>query len=240
MADTTLPSATPHILLIGASRGIGLAMAEEFLRRDWQVTATIRAARSPALDNLSEHYPHRLTIEQLDITDRTQLADLHTRLADKHFDVLFINAGSANRNQDDTIAEVSSEEFAQLMITNALSPMRTIEALQDRVTAQGLIGIMSSGQGSIANNTKGGKEVYRGTKAALNQYMRSYAARAAEVHPARSLLLLAPGWIRTAQGGDNAVFSLEETVPDIVNTLVSRLGKPGLQFLDRFGKVVAW
>lgn len=240
MADTTLPSATPHILLIGASRGIGLAMAEAFLSRHWQVTATIRAACSPALDNLSEQYPHRLTIEQLDITDQTQLIDLHTRLADKRFDVLFINAGSTNRNQEETIAEVSTEEFVQLMITNALSPMRTLEALQDRVTDHGLIGIMSSGQGSIGNNIKGGKEVYRGTKAALNQYMRSYAAREAEVHPARSLLLLAPGWIRTELGGDNAAFSLEETVPDIVNTIASGRGKPGLQFLDRFGKVVPW
>jgi NAD(P)-dependent dehydrogenase (short-subunit alcohol dehydrogenase family) len=55
-----------------------------------------------------------------------------------------------------------------------------IEALQGLVPEKGLIGIMSSGQGSVANNEKGGHEVYRGTKAALSAYMRSYAARHAE------------------------------------------------------------
>jgi NAD(P)-dependent dehydrogenase (short-subunit alcohol dehydrogenase family) len=55
------------------------------------------------------------------------------------------------------------------MVTNALSPMRVVEGLQDLVSAKGIIGVMSSGQGSISNNEKGGHEVYRGSKAALNQ-----------------------------------------------------------------------
>ncbi len=240
MSESTLQSATPRILLIGASRGIGLAMAEEFLRRHWQVTATIRGARHTALHDLSDRYPHQLKIEQLDMTDRAQLNDLHERLTEQRFDVLFINAGTSNHNQDETIAEVSTEEFVHLMVTNALSPLRTAEALQDLVEADGLIGMMSSGQGSIGNNTKGGKEVYRGTKAALNQYMRSYAVREAQVHPTRSLLLLAPGWIRTELGGSDAAFSLEETIPGIVSTIESSRGKSGLEFLDRFGKVVPW
>ncbi|WP_045048138.1 SDR family oxidoreductase [Rouxiella chamberiensis] len=240
MAESTPQSTVPRILLIGASRGIGLAMAEEFLRRGWQVTATVRGTAHIALDNLSHKYPHKLTTEPLDMTDRAQLTDLHKRLREKRYDVLFINAGTSNYNQDETIAEVSTEEFVHLMVTNALSPMRAIEALQDLVNVEGLIGIMSSGQGSIGNNTKGGKEVYRGTKAALNQYMRSYAVREAEIHPARSLLLLAPGWIRTALGGSDAAFSLEETIPDIVNTIEFSRGKSGLKFLDRFGKAVAW
>jgi NAD(P)-dependent dehydrogenase (short-subunit alcohol dehydrogenase family) len=125
-----------------------------------------------------------------------------------------------------------------VMVTNALGPMRTVEALQDLVTADGLIGVMSSGQGSIANNTNGGFEVYRGSKATLNQCMRSYAAR--HVSEPRTLKLMAPGWIRTALGGPNAPFSLEETIPDIGNTLLSKRGKPGLQFLDRNGKAVPW
>jgi len=49
--------------------------------------------------------------------------------------------------------------------------------LQDRVKSTDLIGVMSSGQGIITNNTNGGHEVYHGSKAALNQYMRSYLAR---------------------------------------------------------------
>ncbi|WP_313108768.1 SDR family oxidoreductase [Atlantibacter sp.] len=237
----TLSSATrPRMLLIGASRGIGFAMTEELLRRGWDVTATVRGNHRTSLHDLILPYPDALNIEMLDMTDTGQLFELRARLQHQHYDVLFVNAGTANRNQNETIGEVSTEEFAHVMITNALSPLRVVEALQSFVKNDGLIGIMSSGQGSISNNHNGGREVYRGTKAALNQYMRSFAARQAVMYPERALLLLAPGWIRTDLGGDEGAFSLEETIPDIINAIESKRARPGLEYLDRFGKTVSW
>jgi NAD(P)-dependent dehydrogenase (short-subunit alcohol dehydrogenase family) len=97
---------------------------------------------------------------------------------------------------------------------------------------------MSSGQGSVSSNEKGGHEVYRGSKAALNQNMRSYAARHAGER--RALVLMAPGWIRTALGGPGAPFSVEEAIPKVVEVLISQQGKPGLQYLDREGRIVPW
>lgn len=126
----------------------------------------------------------------------------------------------------------------RVMITNALSPMRVVEALQDLVAPDGLIGVMTSGQGSVSNNEKGGHEVYRGTMAALNMYMRSYAARHAG--EPRALVLMAPGWIRTDLGGANAPASMEEAVPKIVNVLLAQREKLGLQYLDREGNTVPW
>ena len=116
--------------------------------------------------------------------------------------------------------------------------MRIIEALQDMVPAEGLIGVMSSGMGSLANNERGGAEVYRSSKAALNQLMRCYAARQAS--SPRALLLMAPGWIRTGLGGPDAPFGVEETVPKIVDVLIAQQGRPGLRFLDREGQTVPW
>ena len=162
-----------------------------------------------------------------------QITDLHARLSEHRFDVLFVNAGVANANPHGTLAETPTEEFVRVMVTNALGPMRVVEGLQDLVVPDGVIGVMSSGQGSIGNNTKGRNEIYRGTKAALNQYMRSYAARPA-AEP-RALVLMAPGWIRTEMGGPNAPFSVEETIPKVVNVLVAQRGKPGLRYLDREG-----
>lgn len=124
------------------------------------------------------------------------------------------------------------------MVTNALSPMRVVEGLQDQVSEQSLIGVMSSGQGSISNNQKGGHEVYRGTKAALNMYMRSYAARHA--NDPRALVLMAPGWIRTDLGGAGAPFGVKEAIPEVVETLISERGKPGLRYIDRHGKPIPW
>ena len=85
------------------------------------------------------------------------------------------------------------------MVTNALSPMRVIEALGDSSTRTAPSAVMSSGQGSVANNENGGFEIYRASKSALNQLMRSYAAR--HHGEGRTLLLMAPGWVKTALGG---------------------------------------
>ena len=234
----TVKSTSGAILIIGASRGLGHAMAAEFLKRGWQVVGTVRGESRTLLHDLADQHPGRVEIACLDITVPDQISALHDRFAGRRFDILFVNAGTANKHQDATIADVSTQEFAQVMVTNTLGPMRVIEALQDRVAATGLIGVMSSGQGSVGNNEKGGHEIYRASKAALNQCMRSYAARHAG--EPRALLLMAPGWIRTDLGGPDARFSMEETVPDIVDVVIAKQGKPGLEYLDRFGNAVVW
>ncbi len=235
--NDSIPAA-PSILLVGASRGLGRAMAEEFVQRGWDVVGTVRGRGRTPLHDLADRHPDQVTIEFADINESDQVAALRGRLADRRFDVLFVNAGITNRNPDETIAEIARQEFVQVMETNALSPMRTIETLDGLVTVPGLVGIMSSGQGSVSGNERGGHELYRGSKAALNMFMRSYAARHAG--SARSFLLLAPGWIRTELGGPDAPFTLEQTIPDIVNCIIDKRGRPGLEYLDRKGKAVPW
>jgi NAD(P)-dependent dehydrogenase (short-subunit alcohol dehydrogenase family) len=228
----------PTILLIGASRGLGLAMAAEFLKRGWNVVGTVQGGARTELHDLADEHPGRIEIESLDVTEPDQIKALHDRLSGRAFDILFHNAGIANANPREPVGEAPTDEFVRVMVTNALSPMRVIERLQDLVPADGLIGIMSSGMESISNNDKGGAEAYRGSKAALSQLMRCYAARHAG--EPRALVLLAPGWIRTALGGPDAPFSVEESIPKVVEVLVSQQGKPGLQFLDREGRTVPW
>ena len=226
------------ILLVGASRGLGQAMAVEFVKKDWHVVGTVREGSRTELNDLAQAHPDQVTVGQLDITEPGQIAALRDRLSGRAFDMLFVNAGTANHDQAETIAETSTGEFVRVMLTNALGVMRAVEGLQDLLRPAGLIGVMSSGQGSIANNIKGGHEVYRGSKAALNQYMRSYAARHADGR--RAMVLMAPGWIRTELGGPEATFSIKETVPQLVDTLVAQQGAPGLRFFDLHGKTVPW
>jgi NAD(P)-dependent dehydrogenase (short-subunit alcohol dehydrogenase family) len=124
------------------------------------------------------------------------------------------------------------------MVTNSLSPMRVIEALQDLVQPAGTIGVMSSGQGSLTNNTNGKYDVYRGSKAALNMFMRGFAARHGD--DPRTLLLMAPGWVRTDLGGPDARLSIEESIPSLLSTMEAYEGRSGLHYLDYQGKVVPW
>ena len=170
------PSSNKKLLLIGASRGLGLALAEEYLKRGWHVVATERASTASPLHHLLGASDGRLEIESVDIDYPDQVAALRARLASKRFDLLFVNAGVKNDDRE-TVADVSTDEFVRVMVTNALSPLRAVETFDDLVAEDGTIGLMTSGLGSIANNETGGYEVYRGSKAALNMFMRSYAAR---------------------------------------------------------------
>jgi len=222
-------------LIVGASRGLGLALAKEFLVRNWSVMGTVQKESGTALHDLSQNSSDQLQVEVLDITSLDQILSLKDRLQGQKFDLLFVNAGTGTYETTITIA---TDEFVRVMVTNALSPMRVVETLESNVVEGGTIGVMSSGQGSVADNERGDFEVYRASKAALNTLMRSFVAK----HPedSRSMLLIAPGWIRTKLGGPNATYSIEEAIPRVVDTIVSQAGKVGLQYLDQFGKVVRW
>jgi NAD(P)-dependent dehydrogenase (short-subunit alcohol dehydrogenase family) len=212
-------------------------MAAEFAGRGWRVLGTARGAGTP-LHKLAAERPDGVEIETLDITDHEQTRALRRRLARREFDVVFINAGVANRAPGNTMAEVSTDEFAHIMLTNVLGAMRAVEELGDLARPDGVIGVMSSGQGSIANNANGTNDVYRASKAALNQAMASYAGRHAD--EGRAMVLMAPGWIRTEMGGANAPFGVEEAMPQIVDVLIAQRGSPGLRYLDRHGQTVPW
>ncbi|UPG74729.1 SDR family oxidoreductase (plasmid) [Roseomonas gilardii subsp. gilardii] len=236
---TTSDQPTSSILLVGASRGLGHAMAAEFLRKGWNVTGTVRdGSTRTLLHDLAEEAEGRVGIETLDIRMPEQIEALRERLAGRVFDMLFVNAGTTNRDPAQTIGEVSTEEFVEVMFTNALGPMRVIERLEACVAPAGLIGAMSSGQGSVANNERGQRELYRGSKAALNMFMRSYAARQGATP--RPMALMAPGWIRTALGGAEAPLSIGDSIPSLVEVLLAKRERPGLEYLDYRGRTVPW
>ena len=226
------------IIIIGASRGLGHAMAPECLKKGWKVVGTGRGGTTrTALHDLADQSDGRVEIEIVDICVPDQVAALRDRLSGRLFDILFVNAGTAN-DERETIGDVTTDEFVRVMVTNALSPLRVVERLQDLVPPTGLIGVMSSGQGSVANNETGMREVYRGSKAALNTFMRSFAVRHA--NSPRAMVLMAPGWVRTALGGAKAPLGIEDSVPSLVDVLLSQLGHPGLRYLDYRGRTVPW
>ncbi|MBS2026644.1 MAG: SDR family NAD(P)-dependent oxidoreductase [Deltaproteobacteria bacterium] len=227
-------SSQKSALIVGASRGLGLAIVEELLARGWSVIGTCRQGKPTPLHAVENE---RLAIETVDITRDDEIAALRSRLQGKSLDVLFVNAGVANaKGMGETVGEIAPDEFVKVMVTNALAPMRALEQLTANVGEGGVVGAMSSGQGSLTDNVRGGNDVYRASKAALNMLMRSFSVR----HPDKAHLLLAPGWVQTDMGGAGARFTIAEVIKDLVDTLVAQQGRNGLHYVDRFDKPVNW
>src|SRR5580658_2668367 len=101
-----VPPSSKTILLIGASRGLGCAMAAEYLKHGWNVVGTVRGTARTPLHDLADKSEGRVEIETVDINEPDEVAALRARLSGRTFDVLFVNAGVTN-NPKETIAEVA-------------------------------------------------------------------------------------------------------------------------------------
>lgn len=232
----------PIALVIGASRGLGMAIATEYLRRGYDVYGTVRGDARTPLHELRDTWSDALHIEHVEVTSAREIASLHDRLAThlrgRAIAVLFVVAGVSLAPQDERAIDMSDADIVTTMLTNAIAPLRVIEGLDDLIGADATIAVMSSGQGSIGRNETGGFEVYRASKAALNQLMRSYTAR--HDTDRRPLLLMAPGWVQTEMGGAGAPLTVDESIPALVATVERQRGIPGLRYLDRHGEPIPW
>ena len=226
-------------LVVGASRGLGLGLAAELQRRGWNVVATVRdEAGEDRVRALAGKLGGQVQPEHLDINDDAGIAAMRRRLADRTFDLVFVNAGIAPKGRAGA-AGSSREEAAQIFMTNAVAPVRVARAFLDRVRDKtGIVAFMSSGLGSVAQKTDSYSELYSASKAALNSLSRSFAASLGGKRI--TVLAVAPGWVRTDMGGSGAPLSVEESTRGIVDMLEKRAGTARHGFVDHRGRDVAW
>lgn len=225
-------------IIVGASRGLGLGLARELAGRGWHVTATARdAGAATGLADAVAASDGRIAVEEVDI-DRTESVEaLAERVAGRRFDLAFVNAGVSGP-QHQSVDAVTPEEIGALLYTNAVAPIRTARRLLPLVADGGTIAFMSSRMGSVADNTSGGMDLYRASKAALNSLTRGFAANDVGDRPV-AVLTMHPGWVRTAMGGDNAALSVEESVSGLIDVIEANRA-PGHRFLDHQGTELPW
>lgn len=220
-------------LIVGASRGLGLGLAESLHDRDWRVVATVRKS-SPDHENLRLQ---GIRIETVDIDDDASVAALRQRLGSEKFDLVFVVAGVATES-DKPLHAVSRAVSAQVYLTNAVSPILFAEAFADTIAPGGTLAFMSSILGSVALNEDGGWENYRASKAALNTNTRSFAVRHAERD--YGILLVHPGWVRTDMGGAEADLDIETSVAGMIAVIEAFAGRRDVAYLDYRGETLAW
>jgi NAD(P)-dependent dehydrogenase (short-subunit alcohol dehydrogenase family) len=168
--------ATGTVLITGANRGIGLALAREYAQQGWRVIATAREPeRATDLEALARSHP-QVRIERLDVTRDDEIAALATRLNGEPIDVLLNNAGSNAGGRGQDFGTLDYAVLDELMAVNLKGPLKMAETFLPNVLAsrQRRIVVISSVQGSIARSF-GGSYSYRASKTALNMVMRTLA-----------------------------------------------------------------
>jgi NAD(P)-dependent dehydrogenase (short-subunit alcohol dehydrogenase family) len=226
-----------HALIIGASRGLGLAFAGEHLARGWHVTATVRTP-SPELDAVRDGFGEALEIiAPVDITDGEQVAGLAGYLKNQTFNLIIINAGIMT-GRDQALVDISESDINDIFMTNAISPVRAADHLIGNVHPGGMIVFLSSILGSISANDDGRAELYRASKAALNQLIRSFRARHRELDA--TVLAMHPGVVRTAMGGPTAPLDIETSARGVADTIEKRWGTGGHAFVDYRNEIIPW
>jgi NAD(P)-dependent dehydrogenase (short-subunit alcohol dehydrogenase family) len=230
----------PSTLITGANRGLGFEFARQYLADGWQVYAACRNPQSASeLRRLADASDDKLQILALDVIDSVSVQAAAAKLAGQAIDLLLNNAGIGGpRGQ--SVGNIDYEAWAKVLDVNTMGPLRVSEAFVDHVaqSERKLIVTITSGMGSLADNTSGGAYAYRSSKAAVNMVMRSLAIDLAPRGIA--CVVINPGWVLTDMGGPHATLTTAESVKKL-RRLIETLG-PGQsgKFFNYDGREYAW
>lgn len=199
------------VLITGANRGIGLALARHFTGRGDTVIAACRSS-GDALEATGAQVE-----AGIDVTDDKALAALAERLGDTRIDLLVLNAGILEREDLGKIDAAGFDSMRRQFEVNALGPLRVAQALMDKLADDAKVGIITSRMGSVADNGSGGRYGYRASKAAVNAIGKSLAVDLAPRGIA--VFLLHPGYVATDMVGGSGDVSPEQAAAQLVERL---------------------
>jgi NAD(P)-dependent dehydrogenase (short-subunit alcohol dehydrogenase family) len=230
----------PSTLITGANRGLGLEFARQYLGDGWQVYATCRnPATASELRRLAGNSDDKLRILAMDVTDPASIQAAATELDGEAIDLLLNNAGVIGP-QGQAIGNIDYNAWAEVLAVNTMGPMRVSEGFVEHVARSDrkLIVTLTSGMGSIADNSSGGSIVYRSSKAAVNMVMRSLAIDLAP--RGITCAVVNPGWVRTDMGGTNATLEPSESI-SALRRLIATLGpEQSGKFFNHTGREYPW
>ena len=218
------------VLVIGASRGIGLEFVRQYRADGARVLATARDAAG--LARLKAMGAQALT---LDVDDVSSISALARQLDDEKIDVALYVAGVlAGGNAGDPPA---AEMFDQVMRTNVLAPMRVLPQLAEVLAPDARLVVLSSRMGSIGLRTNGNSWLYRASKSAVNSVVKdiSFGLQGKAI-----CVAMHPGWVKTDMGGAGADLDVTQSVSDMRKTVASLRAEHNGTFINHDGQALAW
>jgi NAD(P)-dependent dehydrogenase (short-subunit alcohol dehydrogenase family) len=220
-----------NILIIGASRGIGLEFARQYLAAGAAVTATARSEEALAtLRNIGA------TALALDVASTESASRLAWQIDGKAFDVVVVCAGVYGPRTTG-LQPPTEDDFNAVMHTNVLGPMRVIPQLVDVLAPGAKLAVLSSRMGSIGSRSSAGGWLYRASKAAVNSVLKdaslTLAGRA-------TCVSFHPGWVRTDMGGAGATLEASDSVAHMRRVIAGLSPTDNGSFFDHDGTPIPW
>jgi NAD(P)-dependent dehydrogenase (short-subunit alcohol dehydrogenase family) len=222
------------VLLLGASRGIGLELARQYLDDGWRVIATARS--DEGLARLKALGAETL---RLDVANPASNSGLAWQLDGEKIDLAIYVAGAIDRHSAGT--PPTRDSFDTVMHTNVMGAMQVLPQIVPMVQeTKGVIACISSVMGSLQDTTSGNAALYRVSKVALNMVVRCTQAEQQMI----TVLAIHPGWVQTEMGGAQAPLTPAQSATSLRQTLnivlESRDPKFKGAFLNHDGTPLPW
>lgn len=219
-----------NVLVIGASRGIGLEFCKQLQKQKHQVYATCRN-KSPELLKFCTK-----CFENIDVANESSLQELADNFPLPSIDLLIHNAGILEKDAFPDFNYPAMEKQFQI---NTLGPLKAINAFLPLLKKGSKIAVVSSRAGSIASKLKGGKLYgYRVSKCALNMALKclSFDLMPKEI----CLAILHPGYVNTDMTNHQAKISPAESVKGMLDRIQEMdLSSTGV-FWNYSGDILPW
>jgi NAD(P)-dependent dehydrogenase (short-subunit alcohol dehydrogenase family) len=223
------------VLITGANRGIGLELARQYAAEKWSVIATCRdPGEAKALRALGGD----IRVEALEVADEAQIKALAKSLSGTAIDVLLNNAGMLTGYE--AFGATDTASWLKTLHVNVIAPLHMAEAFVDHVarSQQKRIVSITSGMGSLGNNSSTGAYAYRTSKAGLNMAM----VTAANELRSRGVVVavISPGWVKTDMGGANASLTVSESASGIRKVIAGLRPEASGRFFNYTGEELPW
>ena len=225
-------------VITGANRGIGLEFVKQLAERGDAAEASARDLEAASeLAALAKKHA-QIRRHAVDVRDDASVLLMAKSIAGDAVDVLVNNAGVMGKMT--SLENVDLTDAIATFDANALGPIRVTRALLPNLkkAERPRVAHITSGMGSIGDNTSGGAYAYRMSKAALNMANKSMSIDLRDRGIAS--VVVNPGWVQTDMGGGGAPTPVSESVSRMIAIFdelsLTRTGS----FIDYRGGTIEW